>query len=185
MERDQYPMTNYKCTTFTSFLTSAIKPTILISAITISAACASPQKVDRIHTSIYHQQASIQQLQSDMQQVEQERQQVNAELQQLQADSSSKDEQIRKTKDELVALDAKQADLNKVMKQVNTSVASNTRTISTIQTKERKRRAIIKAQQERWQQITAQTNTKLADIERKPLESGLESSGGDSANVQP
>jgi chromosome segregation ATPase len=170
--------------TFASFSTNSIKLVAIVSAIVITAACASPQKVDRIHASIYHQQASIQQLQGDMQRVEEEREQVNAELQQLQADSSNREEQIQKTKDELVVLDARQADLNKVMKQVDNKVASNTRTISTINTQERKRQAIIKAQQKRWQQITAQTNTKLADIERQPLDSGLESSGSESTNVQ-
>ncbi len=184
-------MTNYKCMTFASFSTSStssissIKIAAIASTIVVTAACASPQKVDRIHASIYHQQASIQQLQSDMEQVAKEREQVNAELQQLQTDSSNREEKIQQTKDELVVLDARQADLNKVMKQVNNKVASNTRTISTINTQEKKRQAIIKAQQKRWQQITAQTNTKLADIERRPLDSSLESSGSESANVQP
>ncbi len=79
----------------------------------------------------------------------------------------------------------KRDDINKVMKRVNTSVASNSRSISTIQTKEQKRQAIIKEQQQRWQQITAQTDTKLADMEQQPLESTLESTGGGSANAQP
>lgn len=178
-------MTNFKCNKLASILTRSIKPAAIISAVMFTAACASSQKVDRVHSSIYHQQASIQQLQSDMQQVEKEREQVNAELQQMQANSGANEEQIQKTKEQLLELDTRQSDINKVMKRVNTSVASNSRSISTIQTKEQKRQAIIKEQQQRWQQITAQTDTKLADMEQQPLESTLESNGGGSANAQP
>lgn len=178
-------MTNFKCNTIASSFTRSIKPAAIISAVMLTAACASQQKVDRVHSSIYHQQASIQQLQSDMEQVEKERQQVNAELQQLQANSSANEEQIQDTRDQLLELDTRQSDINKVMKRVNTSIASNSRSISTIQTKEQKRQAIIKEQQQRWQQITAQTDTKLANMKQQPLETTLESNGSGSANAQP
>lgn len=178
-------MTNFKCNKIASSFTRSIKPAAIISAVMLTAACASQQKVDRVHSSIYHQQASIQQLQSDMEQVEKERQQVNAELQQLQANSSANEEQIQDTRDQLLELDTRQSDINKVMKRVNTSIASNSRSISTIQTKEQKRQAIIKEQQQRWQQITAQTDTKLANMKQQPLETTLESNGSSSANAQP
>ena len=178
-------MTKLKCDKFASSLSFFIKPAAIMTALVFTAACASSQKVDRVHSSIYHQQASIQQLENDMEQVEKERQQVNAELQQLQANSSVNEEQIRKTKDQLLELDNRQSDINQVMRRVNSSVASNSRSIATINTQEQKRQAIIKEQQRRWQQITAQTDTKLADMEKQPLESTLESNPGGSANAQP
>lgn len=178
-------MTNFTCNKLASSFTRSIKPAVILSAVMFTVACASQQKVDRVHSSIYHQQASIQQLQSDMEQVEKERQQVNTELQQLQANSSANEEQIQKTREQLLELDSRQSDINKVMKRVDTSIASNRRSISTIRTQEQKRQAIIKEQQQRWQQITAQTDTKLAEMEQQPLDTTLESNGGGSANAQP
>ena len=68
----------------------------ILSAVFVSllaSACASTQKVDRVHASIYHQQTSIQQLQSDMQRVEKQRLQVATELERLQQDGSSNQQQ--------------------------------------------------------------------------------------------
>lgn len=150
----------------------------------LASACASTEKVDRVHASIYHQQTSIQQLQSDMQRVEKRRQQVAAELERLQKDGTSNQQQIDLTRERLDALEVKQSDIATVMRQINTSVASNTRSISTLKTTEQKRREIIKAQQLRWQQITAQTNSKLAEIENPVADPARELNRGDATDVQ-
>ncbi len=159
----------------------------ILSAVFVSllaSACASTQKVDRVHASIYHQQTSIQQLQSDMQRVEKQRLQVATELERLQQDGSSNQQQIEVTRERLEALEAKQSDIAAVMSKVNSSVATNTRSISALKTSEQKRREIIKAQQLRWQQITAQTNTKLAEIENQTTDPARELNRGDSTDVQ-
>lgn len=171
--------------TIASLVPTPVKHLAILSAALLTAACASPQKVDRIHSSIYHQQATLQQLETDMQQIEQQRQQVESQLQQLEADSGAREEQIQQTRRQLVELDSRQSEVSRVMKQMNNSVASNTRSISSLQSKEEKRRAIIKAQQERWQQITAQANTKLAEIDQPPLDANPEAIGGGSDNVRP
>jgi chromosome segregation ATPase len=164
-------------------MTSCIKPAIVTLVALFSAACAAPQKVDRIHTSVYHQQASIQQLQSDLQEVKAQRQKVASDLQRLQADGNDKQVQIEATKSQLIELEAKQASITSVMQQVNTGVSKNTRSISTLNKAEKKRQDIIKAQKLRWQQITAQTNSKLAEIDRAPVDPRREVNAAEGTNV--
>jgi outer membrane murein-binding lipoprotein Lpp len=176
-------MTHRKCTP-ASKLAAPLKPLALLFAVTL-AACASPQKVDRMHASIYHQQATLQQLESDFEQIQQERQQVASELQRLEAGGNARQEEIQQSRNQLQELDAEQVKLQQVMRQMSNSVASNTQSISTMESKEKKRQAIIREQRERWQQITTQTNTKLAEMDQPQLNPGVESAGGVSNNAQP
>lgn len=162
-----------------------VKTLALLTAVLITAACASPQKVDRMHSSIYHQQATIQQLEHDMQDVQKQRQQVAAELQNLEANGSAQQEQIEQTREELLSLDQKQSEIGRVMQQMRSSVSGNSQSIAAIESKEKKRRAIIQAQQERWQQITAQTDTKLAEIDQPQLDNRLESGEGGIDSARP
>ncbi len=157
----------------------------VVSLALMASACASPQKVDRVHASMYHQQASIQQLQTDMERVEKQRQQLTAELERLEQDGSSSQLQIDATRERLEVLEARQSDIAVVMREIKGNVASNTRSISSLKTTEQKRQEIIRAQKLRWQQITAQTNSRLAEIDSAssgPAAGELNS--GDATNVQ-
>ena len=178
-------MTTAKTKATTSFMSSSISVIASISAALFLSACASPQKVDRVHASMYHQQASIQQLQTDMERVEKQRQQLTAELERLEQDGSSSQRQIDETRTRLEALETKQSDIALVMRQLNGNVASNTRSITTLRTNEEKRREIIRAQQLRWQKITAQTNARLAEIEStSSVPATGELNRGESSDVQ-
>lgn len=158
-----------------------LKALAVTAAVMLVAACASPQKVDRMHSSLYHQQASLQQLENDFLQLQQEREEVAAQLQQLEADNDAREEDIQQTRQQLEALDGEQVEIQKVMRQMDANVATNTRSIKAIQSKEEKRQAIIREQQRRWEQITTQTNTKLAEIDQPQMNPGLEGQERDDA----
>ncbi len=177
-------MTNKPFTSVSSIAAAQKILAVLFAAIAITA-CASPKKVDRIHSSIYHQQASIQQLEDDMVQIEEERQQVAAELQRLETEGGARAEQIQQTRDQLLELDDQQNQIQQVMRQMDSKVTNNSRSISALESKEQKRRAIIRAQQERWQEITVQTDTKLAEVDQPQLNPGVESNEGDIDNAKP
>jgi outer membrane murein-binding lipoprotein Lpp len=164
-------------------MTRSINTTLVVFASLLLAACAAPQKVDRIHTSVYHQQASIQQLQSDLKEIKAQRQQVASDLQRLQADGGDNQQKIAATQSQLLELEAKQANISTVIQQVNNGVYKNTRSIATLNKAEQKRQDIIKAQKLRWQQITAQTNAKLAEIDRAPADPRREVNGANATDV--
>lgn len=153
------------------------------AAVVLVTACASPQKVDRMHSSLYHQQASLQQLEDDFLQLQQEREEVEAQLKQLEADNEARAEDIQQTRQQLQTLDGEQVQIQKVMRQMGADVATNTRSIEVMQSKDEKRQAIIREQQRRWEQITTQTNTKLAEIDQPQMNPGLE--GQERDNAQP
>ncbi len=178
-------MTRAKTRAKKSLMPGQLRALTSVSLALFVSACASPQKVDRVHASMYHQQASIQQLQSDMERVEKQRQQLTDHLQKLEQDGSSSQRQIDETRTRLEALEVKQSDIALVMRQLNGNVASNTRSISTLKTNEQKRREIIRAQQLRWQKITAQTNARLAEIESaSSVPAAGELNRGDASDVQ-
>ena len=106
-----------------------------------------------------------------------------AQLKQLEADSEARSEDIQQTRQQLQTLDGEQVQIQKVMRQMGANVATTTRSIEVIQSKEEKRQAIIREQQRRWEQITTQTNTKLAEIDQPQMNPGLE--GQERDNAQP
>lgn len=153
---------------------AALKPLVLACASLLMVACASPQKIDRVHSSLYHQQASLQQLEKDFQQLQVERAEVSSELERLEANDGARQEEIQHTRHQLQELDGKQAEIQQTMRQMGGDVANNTQSISQINSREQQRQAIIRAQQERWEQITAQANTKLAEIDQPQMNTDLE-----------
>jgi predicted nucleic acid-binding Zn-ribbon protein len=168
-----------------SRLAHRAKPVTIGFASLLTVACTTQQKVDRVHASIYHQEASIQQLESDLRDIEVQRGKILSDLDTIQVENDENADQIRQASDKLTALSDQQTALNNKMRNVNASVYSNTRSLSDIQSDEEKRMAIIKEQQEKWQQITQHTDRKLSELEPPKVATDLEAKESTSNNEQP
>jgi outer membrane murein-binding lipoprotein Lpp len=134
------------------------------------SACASSQKVDRVHSSLYYQQASIQQLQHDIESIEQQRQEVLSRLDQLQRKSADHAGLIERNQRQLQQLGGAQQQLTRAVGAMRSSVAANRGAITSMSSVEQQRQAIIKAQRARWLEITEQADRKLADLDQPQMD---------------
>lgn len=147
--------------------------------------CASQQKVDRVHSSLYYQQASIQQLQHDIDAIERQRQEVISSLDQLRQESDKHSGLIRQNQSQLQQLDGAQQQLTRNLGAVRSSVAASRSAIASINSIEAQRQAIIRAQQEKWREITERTDRQLADIDQAKMGNALESTENTLENGPP
>jgi chromosome segregation ATPase len=168
-----------------SRLAQCAKPVTIGFASLLTVACTTQQKVDRVHASIYHQAASIQQLETDLRDIEVQREKILSDLDTMQAENDESAEQIRQASMELTNLSDQQTALNKKMRNVNASVYSNTSSLSDIQSDEEKRMTIIKEQQEKWQQITQHTDQKLSELEQPQMATDSQAKESALNNGQP
>lgn len=149
---------------FPAVLPNCSKIAVVTIASILVAGCAYQQKVDRVHSSLHYQQASIQQLQKDLATIQQQRAEVLSSLEQLQTNSTEHTAQIQQNALELEQLDNEQEQLDNKLSTMNHSVAVNRGAISNIKNSEQERLAIIKSQQEKWLEITAQADKELAEV---------------------
>ena len=143
--------------------------TVIALATLLLSGCASSQKVDRVHSSLYYQQASIQQLQHDIEAIQQQRQDVLSRLDQLQRKSTDHAGLIERNQRQLQQLEGAQQRLTRAVSTVRSAVAANRGAITSMATAEQQRQAIIKAQRARWLEITEQTDRKLADLDQPQI----------------
>ena len=144
--------------------------TIIALANLLLSGCASPRKVDRVPSSLYYQQASIQQLQHDIEAIEQQRQEVLSRLDQLQRKSADHAGLIERNQRQLQQLGGAQQQLTRTVGTMRSAVAANRGAITSMATAEQQRQAIIKAQRARWLEITEQTDRKLADLDQPQMD---------------